>query len=237
MIVDLKCPIELRGYQIIYDDIGSPIAGVDLFNLSDDTITGYDAIFHCEYTQGGSSFDTSLNVGDISIEGGLSFKLLLPLEVLKADRIEMYFSRISFENGREWTTKETRDLVDISELKTLSGDELDRLRQVAGEDAVLYPETQDRFWRCVCGRINSLDDDECFRCRREREYVLTELNRKTINQSDSEAAKREKRKKRAAKRRARYETESRVYLVFLIAATVLFLMLFVYFGTVMPKYK
>lgn len=236
MIIDLKCPIELRGYRIVYDDAGLSIATIDLFNLSDFTISAYSAVFHCEYTQAGTSSDTVLSVDNLAIEGGVEFKLELPVELINADKLEMYFSKVEFSDHETWTGSESNDLVDIGELKPLKGDELDHLRDIAGDDAVLYPEMQDKFWRCVCGRINTLDEDECYRCRRQRDFVLTELNSKILNLNEQEAKERKRRLKLAKKAREKelYKDSGIAYSILLLTSVVLFILLFVYFGFIFP---
>ena len=105
----------------------------------------------------------------LEIPPGGNFRLMLSASApLFADRLEMYFSDCEFTDAEPWKA-EKGDLVDVGETHTLQGRELERLRKRAGDDAIIYPETQDRFWRCVCGRINPLDETECARCRRSRD--------------------------------------------------------------------
>ena len=92
----------------------------------------------------------------------------------------------------------------------------------------MYPETQDNFWRCVCGRINPLSLAECARCRRERGYVLSELNRKTLGLTREQAYARERRKAKAAAASARAisaEKHTNLYIGLLILASVSFIVL------------
>ena len=187
MIIDLSCPIELRSYEILHDDTGASRAYIDLFNLSESTVHSYSATIHWSCDETLQNTNDYISVDNIAIPGGALFKLALSLKTLPkyADRIEIYFSSVSFENGDIWKPKDG-DLVDVGEFLPLAGEELDKLREIAGEDAYIYPETQDNFWRCVCGRINPLDSSECMRCRRERSYVLKELNRKAVEFDETE---------------------------------------------------
>ena len=43
MIVDLSCPIELRGYELLMDDNGHTRAYIRLFNLSERAVVAYSA--------------------------------------------------------------------------------------------------------------------------------------------------------------------------------------------------
>lgn len=52
------------------------------------------------------------------------------------------------------------------------GRELDRLRSVAGPDAVGYAREDDKVWLCVCGRANRTSDDSCLRCGRDRAHTV-----------------------------------------------------------------
>lgn len=235
MIIDLSCPIEMRGYELLHDDTGAVRAYIDLFNLGDKTLSAYSVTVR--WSRDGTQDYTSenLTVDGIAIPDGGSFQLMLSSSLVPfADRLELYFTRAEFaeiDNSKSVWQPRDGDLVDVGEQKMLSGAELERLREAAGEDAVMYPETQDRFWRCVCGRINALKSDECARCRREREYVLGELNRKTVNLSEEDAAKRSRRKRRAKAASGRSE-EARAaaaqYAALIAVATLAFLALLIW---------
>lgn len=226
MIIDLSSPLELRGYEIMHDDSGAARAYIDLFNLSDYTVNAYSATVRWSRDGSDDGFNDYVAVDNIAIPGGAFFKLVLSGGDFKyPDRIEMYFSSVSFDNGMLWEPKDG-DLVDVGEFKPLEGEALERLKAVAGEDASIFPETQDNFWRCVCGRINALESDECMRCRRERNYVLTELNRKIVDLNEEARAKRSKRIRYAAQSRIKSEVNDSTtdkYLVLMFAIIALFL--------------
>ena len=203
MIIDLSCPVELRGYELLHDDAGTARAYIDLFNVSERTVTGYAGTVRWSRDETGESLNDSVSVDEIAIPAGGEFRLLLTSSGLNyADRLEIYFSRVAFEGAPEWKCGEG-ELVDVGEQQTLQGNELGALRAAAGGDAVMYPETQDNFWRCVCGRINPLSEAECARCRREREYVLGELNRKTLHLDPKQQRAREKRRAKSQKASAK----------------------------------
>ena len=225
MIIDLSCPVELRGYELLHDDSGAARAYIDLFNVSDDTVSGYTATVRWTRDGTDESVNDYVSVDKIAIPGGGEFRLMLSTAPLRfADRLEMYFSSVSFQDGSVWKSGEG-ELVDVGESVPLQGEELDRLRRTAGEDAVMYPETQDDFWRCVCGRINPLSQDECIRCRRERAYVLGELNRKAVNMGTTQRKARAQRKKRAhtsSEKSREAEKRAELYTALMLIACVAF---------------
>lgn len=236
MLIDLSCPIELRSYELLSDDAGVTLASVEMFNLSDFTVLSYKITVHCESSSLGSEYTDTISVDDVAIEGGCTFKLSLPLALKAIDKFELVFLEVRFDEGESWVPSEGK-LVDVGELTPINGAELDVLKAAAGEDAVRYPETQDDFWRCVCGRINLLNDDVCYRCRRERDFVLKELNAKIIRMTDEAYRERLKHQKRAlrAHRREKDANAANAYILILITALILFIMAFVYVGFIIPR--
>ena len=228
MIIDLSCPIELRGYEIMHDDSGAARAYIDLFNLSEETVSGYGATVRWSRDETRESANDDVSVDAIAIPGGGLFKLVLSTGLVKyADRVELYFNRVDFTSGEIWKPKDG-ELVDVGEFVPLEGEELDRLKAAAGEDAYIFPEMQDNFWRCVCGRINPLDADRCMRCLRERNYVLAELNRKSLNMDDEAVQRREKRVRRAQEARSKVpkkDGKADIYLILLLISVTVFVTL------------
>ena len=228
LIIDLSCPIELRSYELLHDDAGTVRAVIELFNLSDDTLLSYSATVLWTRDDTGEQTSENVSVDAIAIPGGGFFELMLSSSLIRyADRLELFFTRARFEDADDWTPRDG-DLVDVGEQVAAAGAELSELRAAAGPDAVMYPETQDKFWRCVCGRINALDTYECARCRREREYVLQELNRKALHRPAGEAAKAARRRRRAKAASGRSE-EARAaavqYTALIVAAALAFIAL------------
>ena len=233
MIIDLSCPIELRGYELLHDDAGTVRAYIDLFNVSDLTVTAYSGTVRWSRDETQEDANDTVSVDQLAIPGGGRFRLSLSSSLVRyADRLEIYFSRVSFEDAPDWTPKDG-DLVDVGEQRALEGAELSRLRQTAGEDALMYPETQDNYWRCVCGRINPLNASECVRCRRERTHVLNDLNRKTVNMNLDDRFRRARRQNSAARARSQNidgEKRTRWYIGLMLAACAGFLALAAYVG-------
>ena len=188
MIVDLSCPIELRGYELLMDDNGHTRAYIRLFNLSERAVVAYSATTRWYNGLTRADVTENITVDEMLVKPRSGFKLVHSLvDFLNADHVEMYFTSVTFEDGAVWKP-EDGDLVEIGEQPVLQGEALDRLRAAAGDDAVQYPQTQKNFWRCVCGRINLLTSETCARCGRDQREVLTKFNEKAFSDRRSRAA-------------------------------------------------
>ena len=180
MIIDLSCPVELRGYELLRDDHGNTRAYIRLYNLSDCVVTAYSATVQWYNGLTRASETENITVDEVFVPPRSFFKLVHSINSdAEADHVEMYFSSVIFSDGNAWKPRDG-DLVDIDEQPVLEGMELDLLREAAGEDAVQFPQVQNKYWRCVCGRINLFDRETCLRCGRKRNDVLKNLNRKAV---------------------------------------------------------
>lgn len=180
MLIDLTCPIELRKYELLRDDRGNTRAYIRLFNLTERTVIGYSATVQWFNGITRASVTENVTVDETRVPPRSDFKFVHSIRCGgRADFVEMYFSKVVFADGETW---EPRDgsLVDVGEQPMLEGNELDLLRAAAGGDAVQFPQVQDQYWRCVCGRINFLNRASCLRCGRDRTHVLKDLNVKAI---------------------------------------------------------
>lgn len=201
MIVDLSCPIELRGYELLMDDNGHTRAYIRLFNLSDRAVVAYSAT--TRWYNGFTRADVTENitVDEMLVKPRSGFKLVHSLvDFLNADHVEMYFTLVAFEDGTIWKPADG-DLVDIGEQPVLKGEALDRLRAAAGDDAVQFPQTQKNFWRCVCGRINLLTSESCIRCGRGQREVLTRFNEKAFSDRRTEGARQQRAPQESARQK------------------------------------
>ena len=85
--------------------------------------------------------------------------------------------------------REERNVREYTPNTLPEGRELDRLRAVAGEDAMGYAREDDIVWMCVCGRANRTSDAKCLRCERDRVQVLQDYSFTAI---DSTVGRRER---------------------------------------------
>lgn len=168
MKLDLSCPIELRGYTLSYTDSAAQ-ASVRLYNLTNRRIASFEAIakWRSRTTDRGVAMPFCAERLRAGAENG--FRIDLSCDRLPdADRLELVFTAVRFEDGgSDWRAGEGM-VVDISPLEPIASADLQALRSAAGPDAVCFPRQDRQTWRCVCGRTNAHSDDVCARCRRDR---------------------------------------------------------------------
>ncbi len=223
MIVDLSCPIELRSYELLSDDFGNVRAYIRLHNLSEKRITGYSATILWYNALTRARITENIQVDQCLSEPSGDFKLIHSTEnKAHVDHVEMYFTSVTYEDGAEWKPG-NGDLIEIGEQKLLSGVRLDALKELAGEDAVQYPEIQREYWRCVCGRINLLSDDVCVRCHRDRNLVLKKFNAKAVRRAHEDEFAQRPRSQKA--RSAQEKKRARQKAVYLLLALILLVLL------------
>lgn len=86
-------------------------------------------------------------------------------------RVEASVEKVWYQVGVIWR-REERNVREYTPNALPPGRELDRLRSVAGPDAVGYAREDDKVWLCVCGRANRTSDDSCLRCGRDRAHTV-----------------------------------------------------------------
>lgn len=114
--------------------------------------------------------------------------VFVPEHVDGTVRVEASVEKVWFKDGTVWR-REERNVREYTPNALPVGRELDRLRAVAGADAVGYARGEDVLWMCVCGRANPVGEEKCFKCGREREQVLREYSYQAI---DSTAGRKER---------------------------------------------
>lgn len=181
MKIDLTCPIEIRGYELICDDRGCARAYITLSNLAPHAIARFDAIVCWANSQNGHSAAHPFRADRLEADARSEFRLSLSTEsVPEADTLEIHFTRVHFADGHaDWIGGQA-EWVEISELPEISGVEKRMLHIAAGEDAVRFPEKHEKHWVCVCGRANFRHQHTCARCLRDRTDVLRNLNRNAV---------------------------------------------------------
>lgn len=179
--IDLTCPIEIRGYELICDDRGCVRAYITLNNLAPHAIAHFDAIVCWANSITGQSEAQPIRADQLSADARATFQFSLSTTtVAEADVLELHFTRVHFADGEpEWIGGQAEP-VEIDELPQTPGAELRLLHNAAGEDAVRFPEKHEKHWVCVCGRANFRHQTVCARCLRERADVLRNLNRNVV---------------------------------------------------------
>lgn len=181
MKVDLSCPLELRGYELIADDAGHTRANITLFNLARRRVSAIEAVAHWRSSRTGASAAVPLVLDHLRAAPRDYFRFSLPANAAgPVDELELNFTCVRFEDGqREWRAG-SGPVVDIAEVQPLAGREQNALLAAAGEDAVCFAETDGGFWRCVCGRVSPPEARRCLRCGRRREELFPALTRAAV---------------------------------------------------------
>lgn len=166
MKLDMSCPVEVRGYTLTY--AGSKVeASVRMYNLRACRVASIEATAQWRCAATGKSVASPFSAGQLRAGGQSGFVISLSTDRLPdADGLDVLFTRVRFENGEEWRAGEG-PFAEIGPLPAMDDGERAMLCEVAGADAVCYPEQTSRTWRCVCGRVNPNSADTCVRCHRD----------------------------------------------------------------------
>ena len=173
---DLTCPVEVVSVAIQREnedtkDNGQILCYIEFFNLSDkviDSIQMNIICFDAEDTRLGGRLVRAGVHGEPRERFAGAFA---PEHVDGVARVEASVEKVWYQDGVIWR-REERNVREYTPNALPSGRELDRLRSVAGADAVGYAREDDTVWLCVCGRANRTSDDQCLRCGRERAKTL-----------------------------------------------------------------
>lgn len=164
MKVDLSCPVEVRGYALSCDG-DAMRASVRLYNLTRRRVAWLEGAAGW-FSASGKRMATPFRADSLRAPGESAFRIALETSRLPdANRLELRFSRVGFDDGDEWRAGDG-PFADLEPLPAIAPAELDALRDFAGADAVCYPKQTSQIWRCVCGRLNPNDADTCARCHR-----------------------------------------------------------------------
>ena len=106
--------------------------------------------------------------------------VFMPEHVDGTVRVEAAVEKVWFKDGVVWR-REERNVREYKPNTLPEGRELDRLRSVAGPDAMGYARQEDVLWMCVCGRANPIGEEICLKCRRERIQVVKAYSYATID--------------------------------------------------------
>ena len=77
MIIDLSCPVEMRGYELLHDDLGRARAYIDLSNVSDHTLSAYRATARWSKDGTDQAQNDYVSVDSLEIPPGDNFRLML----------------------------------------------------------------------------------------------------------------------------------------------------------------
>ncbi len=173
MRIDPHCPVEHMTSDFAKDDRGNVRAYLKLNNLSPSVIERLDALAVFE-DEGGRRAEIPFSMEGLRVPPRTSFAANVSTdEAPWATKVSVQFTRVIFEGDKPvWMYSPAR-LVEVPDLPRPDGRELNRLRSLAGEDAVGFPRLAGALWICVCGLPNPYRRRKCRRCARERDVVFT----------------------------------------------------------------
>jgi hypothetical protein len=181
VIIDLTCPLELRGYEILHDDGNNVRAYIALYNLLDKRIAHFDAVVRWVSAEYDEYEEMPFFADQLRASARTLFHISVSTQDMPhADRLEIHFLRICFEEDLpDWIGDPDR-LIDIDLGEEPDGRTLNYLMSLAGRDAVRFPRKTTDYWICVCGHVNAEGFAQCRRCRRDKNTVLTALSREAL---------------------------------------------------------
>lgn len=192
MRIDLSCPVENQGVIVKTNlETNEPYLLLKLFNLSERTIQNAN-IRVLAYGANGEALDSlSVTLENLSAQPKSYFaesKAISLIGMEEATHFVAAIDSVLFEDG---TTYEPSDdqTIDTDESQAAIDDVLS-LRQFVPE-AVCFAKEHENYYRCVCGRANFLDTENCVRCGRNKMDMLEQFNspeslNKTISKAKAE---------------------------------------------------
>ncbi len=165
MRIDLSCPVEnLATIVKTNSETNEQYLILKLFNLSEKTIVS--ATFNVEVYNAGGVLVTTIPITFDELEAlpksYFAENKAIPLAgISDAKNFVIKFLNVTFENGETYEPSDENTVVVSS--NDASVDEVIALRDFV-PDAVCFSQETDTHWKCVCGRPNFLDSENCVRC-------------------------------------------------------------------------
>ena len=176
MRISLTCPVELRGYELVYDDHRHVRVYLSLMNLSQLRVERMDIRVTFYDSTGRQAVQTFHN-DELSVAARSAFSwAVFSDDITDCTHLEVVFLRVILDGDEPVYMHNPMRMVDLPDLPKPDGRELNRLIDAAGADAVCFPFQSGNLWICVCGRANGYRKKQCARCERERDIVLTRYN-------------------------------------------------------------
>lgn len=203
MRIDLSCPVELRECALPTEEY--KVCDMTLFNLSEKAVKSVQACFICYDEQGEEMARSVERVLTDDAQPRSSFTMSTVVEeAVEAAGLEVIFEKVFYEDGTVWR-RTPGEAAEFQPTPMLSGNRLEMIRQMAGEDAITYPSDQGAVWVCVCGRPNAAGEDTCRRCGRDKHDVFIQYNEAAVEKNIFEMESRLEEEQRLERERVREE--------------------------------
>ncbi len=173
MLIDLSCPIENRGAIVkTNSETNEPYVLLKLLNISEKTITSikFDVL---AYDSNGTLLATiPVELNELSAVPKKYFaenKAISGAGIEDAKNFIIDVKSAIFEDESVYEPSE-ENTVDADD-KEASVDDVLAIRHFVPE-AVCFAKEHTDYYRCVCGRPNFLDSENCVRCGRAKDDLL-----------------------------------------------------------------
>ena len=173
MLIDLSCPIENRGAIVkTNSETNEPYVLLKLLNISEKTITSisFDLL---AYNSNGTLLATiPVELNELSALPKKYFaenKAISCEDINDAKNFVVSVKSATFEDESIYEPSD-ENTVDADD-KEASVDDVLALRYFVPE-AICFAKEHEDYYRCVCGRPNFLDSENCVRCGRAKDDLL-----------------------------------------------------------------
>ena len=178
MRIDLNCPVEAVGTELIREETGW--IRLNLMNLTDREIDSCEATVRILDREGKETGRAVHRARALKGRPHSAFAMMIPTELGEdAAGAEATLDKVWFEDHDVWRRNPAKEK-EYEPNQLPPGNELNALRYVAGNGAVGFPSQQAEIWVCVCGRPNSNSEVQCARCRRSREMIFQQYQRGAV---------------------------------------------------------
>ncbi|MBQ3118263.1 MAG: DUF5050 domain-containing protein [Clostridia bacterium] len=177
MRIDLSCPVENRGTIVkTNSETGEQYLLLKLLNISEKTITSVN--FNVKaYDENGTELgvipveltELEANPKDFFAEN----KAISLADFPEAKNFVVEVTHATFIDEEPYTPSDENTIE--FDNKEASVDDVIALREFAPV-AVCFAQNADDHWKCVCGRPNFLDSENCVRCGIEKEKALSKFS-------------------------------------------------------------
>lgn len=175
MKLDMTCPIEITKTEVLADDFGRCRGYIDIINVSEHPIRRIEGRAVWISDIGGELISSDVEFSGMKLIAHGRAQLTVPDDIPAAHSVEFRPYEIAFADfSRSWDSDDS-DITEYRFVPAAPGPKLNRLRGIAGKDAVCYPEMRGQYWLCACGRLNYAAARVCVRCLRDRERLFAAL--------------------------------------------------------------
>ena len=196
-------------------------------NLCPKTVIGLTlkVIYHDKINE--TSGETEFTYTDLKAEKGTYFGDNKPLYIPNENAREFEFivTKVVFDDNSQWNNE--NKFIEIGETKVSAEEKIiEQLkRDLNTYENISMPGFSTNYWYCVCGQFNINSEDECCKCKRNKEELkkVSDINTLKSNLAvyeQKEAERLEKERKKAAEDKKRNKKIFKICLVIAVVAVV-----------------